>query len=111
MAQLKLNGRIVFSLVVIFSSLASASITYRGAVAWPSDMKFKKTKVGGISGLVQDGENLWAVSDDRGQWGAPRLYQLSLGQNAKSEFTLKIDNVIFLKRFISVHGAWWRSRD
>lgn len=62
-----------------------------------SDLHFQKTRVGGLSGLVYDKtESLfWAVSDDRGKFGEPRIYALRLEAGAKP--SLKLEKLLFLK--------------
>lgn len=44
----------------------------------PYNLDFKKTKIGGLSGLYCEGNKVWAVSDDRGQKGAPRFYEFEI---------------------------------
>ena len=40
-----------------------------------SKMKWKNTVIGGLSGLFYKDSSLFAVSDDRGRYGPPRMYQ------------------------------------
>lgn len=62
-----------------------------------SSTKFDKIRFGGISSLAYD-ENekvLWAVSDDRGKFGAPRVYKLKLvvtNHNGKPDFQVSYDS-------------------
>lgn len=65
------------------------------AIEFPADKEFKKTRIGGISGLVFDAESsvLWAVSDDRGKFGAPRVYKFLL----KPDLSLELVDLVFIK--------------
>lgn len=44
----------------------------------PSEFKYKKVRVGGLSGCHVDHETLYAVSDDRGKFADPRFYKFKL---------------------------------
>lgn len=66
-----------------------------GVFEFPAKTSFKKTRLGGISGLFYDGDTkvLWAVSDDRGKYGNPRLYKLKI----KPNFKIEITDLVFVK--------------
>jgi hypothetical protein len=66
--------------------------------------EFQNTTIGGISALAYNREQgqLYALSDDRGNFGAPRIYTLSIGfaldQNQQPRFKeITIDGMITLK--------------
>jgi hypothetical protein len=66
--------------------------------------EFQNTTIGGISALAYNREQsqLYALSDDRGNFGAPRIYTLSIGfaldQNQQPRFeAITIDGMITLK--------------
>lgn len=65
------------------------------AVEFSPKHDFKKTRVGGISGIIYeaDTQTLWAVSDDRGKLAPPRIYKLKL----ESDLSLKFVDVIYVK--------------
>jgi hypothetical protein len=68
----------LFSGSLFSGSLFSIALAFEkiGEHSFPADVKFEKHRFGGISGLsFRDGQ-LWAVSDDRGRFGPPRIYQL-----------------------------------
>ncbi|MCK6598163.1 MAG: esterase-like activity of phytase family protein [Bdellovibrionaceae bacterium] len=46
-----------------------------------SKMKWKNTVIGGLSGLLYKDLSLFAVSDDRGRYGPPRMYQFDFEIN------------------------------
>ncbi len=56
-----------------------------------SQKRFNNHLYGGISGLTYADGFLWSISDDRGQYGPPRLYKNSIIDNV-----VKIENEILL---------------
>lgn len=44
----------------------------------PTELKYKKVRVGGLSACSIDHETMYAISDDRGKFAEPRLYKLKL---------------------------------
>ena len=61
----------------IFNKL---SIEYIGEYIIPNNFQFKKTTVGGLSGLTYDRQRdrFYAISDDRGDLAPARFYTLKL---------------------------------
>ena len=51
-----------------------------GRAVVPRDLEHEGTKVGGLSGLTWDARSgsFWAISDDRGQFGPARAYQIRI---------------------------------
>lgn len=84
------EARLPSSSGISFGS-AGISLEVVAIQRFPSKFEFAKLRVGGLSGLVFDSnENLiWAVSDDRGTFGPPRVYQLKLkpGPSPALEFS------------------------
>ncbi|MDF5706864.1 MAG: esterase-like activity of phytase family protein [Nostoc sp. S4] len=83
--------RIIYFLIPIliislfFTNLPSnaveiSSIKFIGEVTLPKKLIFKKTEVGGLSGITYDAKNnlYYAISDDRGQKGNTRFYTLKI---------------------------------
>ncbi len=65
-----------------------------------SKNKFKKTKIGGLSGAFFIGDRLYALSDDRGRVNEPRFYVFKVKMKSeKSGLQVEVDpeNVIFIK--------------
>lgn len=83
------------------SNEISVKLDFVKAIEFPVKHDFKKTRVGGISGLVYDPEAqiLWAISDDRGKFSPPRIYKLRLNIETKPEkdFKITFEDVIFVK--------------
>ena len=88
------------------SAIASAktvSLEYLTKAELSTDFKFKKTRVGGLSGLVYNPDkSLWtAVSDDRGRVQEPRFYDLDfqVTRHAKNwKLTVNPKDVFFIHR-------------
>ncbi|MEH2219565.1 MAG: esterase-like activity of phytase family protein [Nostoc sp.] len=57
-----------------------SSIEFIGEATLPKGLIFKKTEVGGLSGISYDAKNnlYYAISDDRGQKAAARFYTLKI---------------------------------
>lgn len=73
-----------------------------GALSWQSQKMFNKTRVGGLSGIIFDTErnSLWAVSDDRGRFGYPRIYEIKINWEAKkkgAKLDLQVVDVLEIK--------------
>ncbi len=75
----------------IFSKL---SIEYVGEYIIPDNFQFKKTTVGGLSGLTYDRQRdrFYAISDDRGDIAPARFYTLKLDLNTKTS-PIKLNKV------------------
>tara|TARA_B110001454_G_scaffold219179_1_gene250880 strand:+ start:172307 stop:173344 length:1038 start_codon:yes stop_codon:yes gene_type:complete len=60
--------------------------------------KFQNTKLGGFSGLYLKGNQLFAVTDDRGRFGEPRLYRFDISETKTKSalFELKLQEKISL---------------
>jgi hypothetical protein len=67
----------------IFNKL---SIEYIGEYIIPDNLQFKKTTVGGLSGLTYDRQRdlFYAISDDRGDLAPARFYTLKLDLDTKN---------------------------
>lgn len=87
--------KIYWSLILLFVSVRSQAIKlqYIGETAIPTGEKFMHTEVGGLSAMVWSKDTLYAVSDDKGRNGEPRLY----------EFDFKIKNKIITLKPKAVH--------
>ncbi|MEH2304191.1 esterase-like activity of phytase family protein [Nostoc sp.] len=62
------------------SAVEVSSIEFIGEATLPKGLIFKKTEVGGLSGITYDAKNnlYYAISDDRGQKAAARFYTLKI---------------------------------
>ncbi len=84
---------LIFGFILSFDSFG-ASLEFLTEAQIPHKSIFKKTKIGGLSGLYYDSEkkNLYAISDDRGNINEPRFYtfDFDLIKN-KNHFELKIN--------------------
>jgi hypothetical protein len=74
---------IITSLFVTNLASAAVKITeikFIGAAKLPTGFSFKKTELGGLSGITYDAKNdvYYAISDDRGQKAPPRFYTLKI---------------------------------
>lgn len=72
---------IIFLLTILTSSAIEVSnIEFIGEATLPKGLIFKKTEIGGLSGITYDAKkNLYyAISDDRGQKAAARFYTLKI---------------------------------
>ncbi|WP_373998217.1 esterase-like activity of phytase family protein [Bdellovibrio bacteriovorus] len=93
---------IFFSLLLGFQAQA-LHLEYVGETSIKNAEKFKKTTIGGLSGIVWSGTSLYAVSDDRGRFGEPRFYEFELSIDKKS-VTLKPKDVKFIKNLPKYEG-------
>lgn len=66
-------------------------------ITMPFKLKYKNTFLGGLSGLKYEANSLFAVSDDRGRFGPPRIYEFKVLKN-KNDFNLKIESVLLLTK-------------
>jgi hypothetical protein len=90
---------ILFLLVLQVAEVRAQQFTYLDHVDLPTKEKFQSSKLGGLSGLVQDPtekEIYWAVSDDRGAKGEPRFYKFRIQYKAKKLLVEPLE-VIWLK--------------
>ncbi len=86
----------VLILVLLFSPMAFAvELKYLNQTTIAHKMKFQKTSIGGLSGLIWDSEGLTAVCDDRGNVNEPRFYQFTAKVSEK-EFSVQPKAVTFL---------------
>ncbi|MBD2521927.1 esterase-like activity of phytase family protein [Nostoc sp. FACHB-133] len=62
------------------SAVEVSSIEFIGEATLPKGLIFKKTEVGGLSGITYDAKSnlYYAISDDRGQKAAARFYTLKI---------------------------------
>ncbi|WP_310484267.1 esterase-like activity of phytase family protein [Chamaesiphon sp. VAR_48_metabat_403] len=74
------------------------SIEYIGEYQVPDNLQFKKTTVGGLSGLTYDRQRnrFYAVSDDRGDLSPARFYTLKLDLDTKNPDRVKFNKVDIL---------------
>ncbi|MBE8986462.1 esterase-like activity of phytase family protein [Nostoc sp. LEGE 12450] len=83
--------RIIYLLIpiiiisLLFTNLSSSAvevsnIEFIGEATLPKSLIFKKTEVGGLSGITYNAKNnlYYAISDDRGQKSAARFYTLKI---------------------------------
>ncbi|MHC5935867.1 esterase-like activity of phytase family protein [Nostoc sp.] len=75
----------IIILIFLFTNLLSnavevSSIEFIGEATLPKGLIFKKTEVGGLSGITYDAKNnlYYAISDDRAQKAAARFYTLKI---------------------------------
>lgn len=78
-------------------TFAKTKMELMGQVILPHKMKFEKSTVGGLSGIVWDESEskLYAICDDRGNIDEPRFYQFSFQLPPKMD--VKLEKVIYLK--------------
>lgn len=93
---------LVFFILQIFSWTAE-SAEVLSTLNWQSQKMFQKTKVGGLSGILYQGDknSIWAVSDDRGRFGYPRIYEIRMKwdpKNPKSSLELEVVDVLEIKK-------------
>ncbi len=88
---------LIFICLQAFSSSA-AKLEYLGSTSIAHKLKFQKTKIGGLSGLVYsaDEKKIWAVSDDRGQFNEPRIYEFSVEWKG-AKLNIEPTGVLFLQ--------------
>lgn len=65
-------------LLATASSAQALSLKYVGETAVVTGAKFDNTTIGGLSGITFGNGFLNAVSDDKGRYGEPRIYQFEL---------------------------------
>lgn len=88
---------ILFKWVGIDRANAQAiKLEYLNSVVLPSNSQIMGTRIGGLSGLSKGNDAYWAISDDKGKFGAPRLYDFAITLN-ETEFLVKPRGVLFLK--------------
>ncbi|MBG1265164.1 esterase-like activity of phytase family protein [Nostoc sp. WHI] len=75
----------ILIIIFLFTNLPSnaveiSSIEFIGEATLPKGLIFKKTELGGLSGITYDAKNnlYYAISDDRGQKAAARFYTLKI---------------------------------
>ena len=75
----------IIVIIFLFTNLYTnavevSSIEFIGEATLPKGLIFKKTEVGGLSGITYDAKNnlYYAISDDRGKKAAARFYTLKI---------------------------------
>lgn len=86
---------------------ASSSLRYVDQHLLPSKMAFRGTTVGGLSGITFDVQrNLYfAVSDDRGEYGPPRVYTLRIRYDENGFKEVTVVNVVTLDGDAALPGV------
>ncbi|MEH2441959.1 esterase-like activity of phytase family protein [Nostoc sp.] len=76
---------VILGIIFLFNKLSLnsveiSSIEFIGEATLPKGLIFKKTELGGLSGISYDAKNnlYYAISDDRGQKAAARFYILKI---------------------------------
>ncbi|MEH2391651.1 MAG: esterase-like activity of phytase family protein [Nostoc sp.] len=72
---------IIFLFINLYTNAVEvSSIEFIGEATLPKGLIFKKTEVGGLSGITYDAKNnlYYAISDDRGKKAAARFYTLKI---------------------------------
>lgn len=90
--------KILFSILFLTSStVRGVQLAYLAQASISHKMKFKKSVIGGLSGIYRDmdSEKYFAVSDDRGSHDEPRIYELRIVADLKS-IRVEPKNVIYL---------------
>lgn len=117
-----LNFFIHFVATILVSQVASAAphLEYVADFTIPSGTKFKKTTIGGLSGIYysEEKKRLIAVSDDRGNVNEPRIYEFDFSvknSGAGVEMQITPQAVHFLRPAKSNHeeiptGVWPRGK-
>ncbi|MEH1888204.1 MAG: esterase-like activity of phytase family protein [Nostoc sp.] len=73
---------IIFLFINLYTNAVEvSSIEFIGEATLPKGLIFKKTEVGGLSGITYDAKNnlYYAISDDRGKKATARFYTLKIG--------------------------------
>jgi len=98
-----LNTFLILSFALMSThSYSLEKLKFLSSQQFPTGFRFKDSEVGGLSSLYfrESDQSYFAISDDRGQNGLPRVYQLKIAvQNSQ----LKVDfiDVIHLKNLSS----------
>lgn len=87
----KLTQRFLISLLLISASTAAQSLEILKSQKFEPKLRINSHRYGGISAISFSGDFLWAISDDRGQFGPPRLYKQTLKNNQ-----VKIENELLV---------------
>lgn len=83
--------------ILILASICDAiDLEYIHSFVMPTEELFQKTRIGGLSGLFKEDEKFWAISDDKGQFGEPRIYRFGMALSAQ-EFNVKPEEVISVR--------------
>ena len=88
----KLIFPIVHFIFLLTANVAAQNLEIIKTQKIESDKRINSHRYGGISGLSYAEGFLWTISDDRGQFGPPRIYKHSIKNN-----TLNIENEILIK--------------
>lgn len=96
---LLLVGRSSFSGPHEHNSLSDFELVFRAKAEIPGTFKFENVRFGGISGLVRHPETkTWfAVSDDRGKFAEPRMYELDFVWDGTAKLEVKVKRGLVLK--------------
>lgn len=84
--------KLIFFILYFSISALAQNIEIINSQKIKSNEKLNSHRYGGISGLSYSDGFLWGVSDDRGQFGPPRIYKHSVKNNK-----IKIENEILVK--------------
>ena len=96
--------RLLLLLFLFTPAMAGAlTLKYWGETSLEHKMKFRDTKVGGLSALAFHDGKLWALSDDKGRDGEPRFYIFDLKISA-GKVKLKAEEVFPFSGFPSPKG-------
>lgn len=89
--------KFLFVLLMPMTVLAQG-FEFQNKVVFPGETKFENTLFGGISGLAFDekSQTLFALSDDRGEHGEPRLFEFSTTV-VDGKLVLKFSKIVYLK--------------
>ena len=87
-----------------------ARLQFIGNSIVPAGFEFAGTRFGGISGIDYDPdtERWYLISDDKGEYGAPRYYEASLTLNGDGPGIVTVRDVVFL---LSGEGNEDRARE
>ncbi|WP_413580390.1 esterase-like activity of phytase family protein [Bdellovibrio sp. HCB288] len=75
---------VLVSALMLSGPAQALSLKYVGETSIVTGAKFEHTTIGGLSGITYKDGILNAISDDKGRWGEPRIYQFEFKVNNKS---------------------------
>ncbi|NUN04401.1 MAG: esterase-like activity of phytase family protein [Bdellovibrio sp.] len=85
-------------LILGVGSAHAFKLHYVAEASLTAGFQYKKAIIGGLSGIVWQGNNLYALSDDKGRMGEPRFFSFGLTID-KNKVELKPNAVHFLSHF------------
>jgi 3-phytase len=83
---------VVFFIAGISLSSFGQTVEILKSQTFETGLRINQHRYGGISGLSYADGILWGISDDRGQFGPPRIYKHSL-----KDLSVKIENELLVK--------------